>query len=121
MAGRKGFPSDKQDQFLVRFPDGMRDKIKARAAENKRSMNAEIIAQIELGLRESERIDTGEDVKAMFADFANSPDEGVRDLARAIMEGLEAMGRAIKKAGGVKSILPPRDPSPTPSDSDDKP
>lgn len=32
-----------QDQFIVRLPDGMRDRIKAAAAENNRSMNAEIV------------------------------------------------------------------------------
>lgn len=40
---RQGYPSDKQDQFVVRFPDGMRDRIKAAAEANGRSMNAEII------------------------------------------------------------------------------
>lgn len=32
-----------QDKFIVRLPDGMRDRIKAKAAENNRSMNAEIV------------------------------------------------------------------------------
>lgn len=43
----KDFPSDKLDQYMVRFPDGMRDDIKAAATENKRSINAEIIARLE--------------------------------------------------------------------------
>lgn len=44
---RQGFPSDKQDQFVVRLPDGMRDRIKAAAEANNRSMNAEIVATLE--------------------------------------------------------------------------
>lgn len=44
---RGDFPSAKQDQFVVRFPDGMRDRIKAAAEENGRSMNAEIVERIE--------------------------------------------------------------------------
>jgi plasmid stability protein len=32
------------DKFIVRLPDGMRDALKARAAGNNRSMNAEIVA-----------------------------------------------------------------------------
>lgn len=44
----KDYPSRKLDQFVVRFPDGMRDRIRDAAAENKRSMNAEIIATLEL-------------------------------------------------------------------------
>lgn len=44
---RQGFPSDKQDQFVIRLPDGMRDRIKAAAESNNRSMNAEIVATLE--------------------------------------------------------------------------
>lgn len=32
------------DKFIVRLPEGMRDILKARAAGNNRSMNAEIVA-----------------------------------------------------------------------------
>ncbi|WP_060602717.1 Arc family DNA-binding protein [Aureimonas altamirensis] len=35
------------DQTVVRFPDGLRDLIKAAAAENGRSMNAEIMSRLE--------------------------------------------------------------------------
>ena len=34
------------EQFTVRFPDGLRDRIKAAADANNRSMNAEIIATL---------------------------------------------------------------------------
>lgn len=44
---RQGYPSDKQDQFMVRFPEGMRDRIKAAAEASNRSMNAEIVAALE--------------------------------------------------------------------------
>ena len=40
-------PSRKQDQFIVRLPDGMREQIKAEAEANHRSMNAEIVAALE--------------------------------------------------------------------------
>lgn len=41
------FPSDKQDKFMLRLPDGMRDRIAQEAAANSRSMNAEIVARLE--------------------------------------------------------------------------
>lgn len=44
---RKGYPSDKQDQYMLRLPDGMRDRIKAAAEANNRSMNSEIVATLE--------------------------------------------------------------------------
>ncbi len=40
-------PAKKLDQYIVRFPEGMRDALKRRAAENNRSLNAEIIARLE--------------------------------------------------------------------------
>lgn len=35
------------DKFMLRLPDGMRDRIKAAADANRRSMNAEIVATLE--------------------------------------------------------------------------
>lgn len=40
-------PSRQQDQFVLRMPQGMRDRISAEAKTNNRSMNAEIIARLE--------------------------------------------------------------------------
>lgn len=42
------FPSERMDRFIVRMPDGMRDRIKAEAEANNRSMNAEIVATLSL-------------------------------------------------------------------------
>jgi len=44
---REPYPSETQDRFMVRLPDGMRDKIKAAAYASKRNMNGEIIARLE--------------------------------------------------------------------------
>lgn len=35
------------DKFMLRLPDGMRDRIKKKAEFNNRSMNAEIVASLE--------------------------------------------------------------------------
>ncbi|TWD58110.1 Arc-like DNA binding dprotein [Agrobacterium vitis] len=35
-----------ESQYILRFPEGMRQMIKIKAAENGRSMNAEIIFQL---------------------------------------------------------------------------
>lgn len=40
-------PSRTADQFVVRFPDGMRDRIADEAKTNNRSMNAEIVARLQ--------------------------------------------------------------------------
>lgn len=61
-AKRAEYPSGRLDQFMVRLPDGMRDKLKELAAQNRRSMNAEIIVALEAGMQAA----TGEG----FADTA---------------------------------------------------
>lgn len=46
MSDSKKYPSDMKDQFIVRLPDGMRDALKAAAAYNSRSMNAEVVHRL---------------------------------------------------------------------------
>ena len=52
------FPSQKQDKFTVRFPDGMRDKIAEIAKKNNRSMNSEIILALEEYIKSKNKIDS---------------------------------------------------------------
>ncbi|MDW9444812.1 Arc family DNA-binding protein [Sinorhizobium meliloti] len=49
------------DKFMLRLPDGMRDRIKRHAEANKRSMNAEIISLLDVALWEADwtRIEAG--------------------------------------------------------------
>ncbi|MHA3905136.1 Arc family DNA-binding protein [Castellaniella sp. WN] len=52
MSDEKKYPSERGDKFIVRFPEGnLRQELKARAALNRRSMNAEILCLIEAGLK----------------------------------------------------------------------
>lgn len=44
------YPSETADRYIIRFPDGMRERIKELAEKNGRSMNAEIIARLEESL-----------------------------------------------------------------------
>lgn len=41
------FPSQTQDKFVLRLPDGLRDRIKAAAEASGRSMNSEIVSLLE--------------------------------------------------------------------------
>lgn len=47
MEDKPVYPSDLADKVLVRMPDGMRDKLKALAKTNNRTLNAEIIARLQ--------------------------------------------------------------------------
>jgi len=42
----KKYPSDKQDKFMLRMPEGMREQIRLSAEHYGRSMNAEIVARL---------------------------------------------------------------------------
>lgn len=47
-------PIQPQDKYVLRLPDGMRDRIKLAADKNNRSMNAEIISRIEFSFAKEE-------------------------------------------------------------------
>ena len=44
------YPSRMSDQFVVRLPGDLRARIKIRAAQNRRSMNSEIVSMIEAAM-----------------------------------------------------------------------
>ncbi|MCS4089123.1 Arc family DNA-binding protein [Rhizobium sp. BK176] len=50
MSDKSEYPSNKADQYVVRFPTGMRDKLKVDAAANGRSLNSEILVRLERSL-----------------------------------------------------------------------
>ncbi|MDP9559776.1 UNVERIFIED_ORG: plasmid stability protein [Rhizobium nepotum] len=52
---KKSFPSDKQDQYMIRFPEGMREELKLSAANMGRSMNAEIVQRLKTSFEEEGR------------------------------------------------------------------
>ncbi|NOX26586.1 MAG: Arc family DNA-binding protein [Gammaproteobacteria bacterium] len=45
--GHKRYPSELAPKFVLRFPQGMREQIREIAANNHRSMTAEIITRLE--------------------------------------------------------------------------
>lgn len=50
MTDKEKYPSELAERFQVRLPEGMRDRIREAAERNNRSMNAEIVARLELSL-----------------------------------------------------------------------
>lgn len=51
-AGDSTYNSKTADKFVVRLPEGMRDRIAVEARRNHRSMNSEIVARLEHSLAE---------------------------------------------------------------------
>ena len=61
------FPSRGLDKFVLRLPEGMRDKIGVAARANKRTMNAEIVSRLERSFVDAQATTLPEDaVKAIL-------------------------------------------------------
>ncbi|GKW25997.1 hypothetical protein PEC311524_35910 [Pectobacterium carotovorum subsp. carotovorum] len=96
------YPSQLQDKFNLRFPDGMRDAIAERAKRNGRSMNTEIIMILEEALK----ADTPSDYIEHTLDFIVTdprvegrpePARSSQDFLRAVFEKLNNIEKKIDK------------------------
>lgn len=74
-------PSRQQDKFVLRMPDGMRDRISAAAKENGRSMNAEISYRLSLSVPSSVTIRTQ---LRMPADLHNRIQDACKESGRSM-------------------------------------
>jgi hypothetical protein len=74
------------DQYMLRLPPGLRDRVAHRAAENGRSMNTEIVEAIEKHLEGADRM-------TRLWDFIEKHRENVEAISsiRQAVEGLEAI------------------------------
>lgn len=96
MKPKQPAPSDTADKFMLRFPDGMRDRIREEAENNNRSMNAEIIARLASSFDKATKSDV---------DLSKELAEMKREIRR-LLWGTRLTGRAIEKAAeGDRSDL----------------
>lgn len=83
------FPSQMQDKFNLRFPDGMRDAIAKRAKANGRSMNSEIIQILQDAIDTNDHGITlfkSQESKGEIYEDESSPEfKAALNLARVIM------------------------------------
>lgn len=73
-----------QDKYIVRFPPGMRDRLKEAAAANNRSMNAEIVARLQKSLEGGQAPDP-------------LPSEVVAEVYRSHAMAMEAQATALHR------------------------
>lgn len=82
------------DQFPLRLPDGLRDRIKAYAERHGRSMNAEIVRVLEREYPEPwtiyDRVDALLEITAALHQGA-ALDEGVAKLVKTVEETIEGI------------------------------
>lgn len=55
---KKLYPSQKQERFIIRLPDGMRDRIAKAARANNRTMNGEVVSRLEQSFRTNPQLPT---------------------------------------------------------------
>lgn len=94
---REPYPSEKQERFIIRLPDGMRDQIRESAAKNNRSMNAEVVHALEYYFDELNtlRIDTGPELSEaeieaeIFSDFSHPVPAHVREAMQKVVKEIQ--------------------------------
>ncbi|WP_426035993.1 Arc family DNA-binding protein [Cypionkella sp. TWP1-2-1b2] len=92
MATSTGRESEK---FVIRLPDGMRDRIKASADANNRSMNAEIVSRLEDSLDEKQTAAS----LSINIDLADLGKPDIQEKLQMISDHLDA----VKAAGATVS------------------
>lgn len=121
---RKPFPSEMQERFIIRLPDGMRDQIANAAKTNNRSMNAEIVARLQASFAKPSFSLAGESsstggllgpngIKALLdqqkTDFENAVrhvlESDIERLAKKIVDLEEDQKKEMIKAA-QESVLP---------------
>ncbi len=92
------FPSQQQDKFVLRLPDGMRVRIRAAAEAGGRSMNSEIVARLETSFSEGE---SNPDLMATITEYTRKMDAQIADLraqADRFREASEEINRILPRA-----------------------
>ena len=115
------FPSHKLEKFIVRLPDGMRDRLKAIAEENKRSTNAEIVARLEASFASAapQPFSPTPEQKETFLDLlaitlAHVPSGQLKALRKELEVGLSKMSEQeelLRVAREMRSPAPSEEPA----------
>lgn len=103
----KPVPSRGSDQFMVRFPEGMREKIKTIADRQGRSMNSQIIHMLENEIFNDESYYKPEELfKELFPDDGNSDVDDQKDfILQKFIENLDN-SRAQAITDFIKILYP---------------
>lgn len=91
-------PSQSQDKFIIRLPDGMKEHIRTAAEANNRSMNAEIVSRLSESLNQG----FGPDLMRLHL-FVGAPQEKLHaadileSYARFLREQAEKATNALRE------------------------
>ncbi|MCM2493061.1 Arc family DNA-binding protein [Burkholderia glumae] len=108
------------DKFLLRLPDGMRERISASARRNGRSMNAEIVACLQLAFPDSNKMHEPSALSSLTAEQRELASEVAAEAFRAVLKELDPQGEGVlaKIARERVANWPPSPDVPTPPKHD---
>lgn len=85
------------DKFMLRFPDGMRDRIKRAAEANNRSMNAEIISTLDDAYPEEASVESLMEYMKALADTYKDPEARSATVLREIYDVLDGIRSKLRE------------------------
>jgi hypothetical protein len=90
----KNAPSDTQDKFIIRMPNGLRDRIKKKADDNNRSMNAEIVQLLDREYPEPRDVMYvhAENIRKALDVYETETDPKERMRLQRLVEGMVTLG-----------------------------
>lgn len=98
-------PGRGSDQFPLRLPDGMRERLKAEAEKNSRSMNAEIVDRLEQALADAgpSKSELGEiiDRQNQYMQDQQSTIKTLMETAQFQKQTIEDMSRQARSEGDL--------------------
>ena len=83
------------DKFVLRMPDGLRERYKEQAKANGRSMNSEMIKALEKGLEDDQR----ETELVTVITGLNTDTQLLRQTMSELTNELAALGRKMERRG----------------------
>lgn len=92
--------SQPQEKFIIRFPDGMRDRIAKAAEESGRSMNAEIVHRLEKSMELSQVVGAA----TGLADGALESVDMAKIWTRMLQKGIDQDEAAAQTAEAMKEM-----------------
>lgn len=98
------------EKYIVRLPDGMRERIKRSAEENNRSMNAEIVARLTNSLNDVQDSNTQ---AAMLAEIYFLLDTQRQELLTLHKQSMDELVQAANTPPGERQHLTSKLPEPT--------
>ncbi|MFZ1725480.1 MAG: Arc family DNA-binding protein [Albidovulum sp.] len=79
-------PSEAQDKFIIRLPDGMRDQLKDAAEANDRTMTAEVVYRLRESFDKEVAKNEPEHASSLFAETVEREFETLREQVRALVD-----------------------------------